>query len=442
MEILLSHNNADCDGFGSLVAARRLYPGARIVLGRQVAPRVRDVLALHRDELAPLYEQQVDMAAVSRAVFVDVRRAGRLRDFGVLIDRAMARDPSLDVHVYDHHGPSDDDLPASLAVVEPVGATSTIFAERFEREGIEPTITEATLLALGIHTDTGSLTYETSTPRDARALGWLVERGASLEMLERYLRLGFDDGQRDALTRLLGSITLFPVGGFDVAIGGVSLERPVNGLALVVTQALRLTGHPALFAVFHIGGRKVQIVARARAPEVDVGAALRELGGGGHVAAAAANLRSDDPWVVVRRLQAALELHPPRARQVREVMDPNVHTLEADTPLVEAAALLEQWGVSGAPVMRDGRLCGMFDRGFLEAARRDGRMHLKVNAAMAHDVPTIAASAPVERALEEIVRLDISRLVVEESGAPVGLIGREELIRVMYRRPASHVWAG
>jgi hypothetical protein len=38
---------------------------------------------------------------------------------------------------------------------------------------------ESTYLALGIHRDTGSLCFETTTPRDANALAWLMDQGAS-----------------------------------------------------------------------------------------------------------------------------------------------------------------------------------------------------------------------------------------------------------------------
>ena len=48
---------------------------------------------------------------------------------------------------------------------------------------------QATLLALGIHEDTGSLTYPSTTYRDARALSWLLEpeRSVNLEVLGQFL---------------------------------------------------------------------------------------------------------------------------------------------------------------------------------------------------------------------------------------------------------------
>ena len=47
-------------------------------------------------------------------------------------------------------------------VVENVGSVSTMIAERIKSTGVELTEAEATILALGIHSDTGSLVYDST----------------------------------------------------------------------------------------------------------------------------------------------------------------------------------------------------------------------------------------------------------------------------------------
>ena len=51
--------------------------------------------------------------------------------------------------------------------MEPVGATVTLLVERLQASGLTLAPEEATLLLLGIYEDTGSLTYDTTTGRDA-----------------------------------------------------------------------------------------------------------------------------------------------------------------------------------------------------------------------------------------------------------------------------------
>src|SRR5690625_5119952 len=81
MRIAFTHNNADCDGFASLVGLRALYPGLRIVLGQRVAPRVKRLLALHREFVQPMPHEDVRVEDLELAVVADVRRRGRLAEY-------------------------------------------------------------------------------------------------------------------------------------------------------------------------------------------------------------------------------------------------------------------------------------------------------------------------------------------------------------------------
>ena len=61
-------------------------------------------------------------------------------------------------------------MPASWAIhYQSVGATTTILTEMLQSAGFTLSPEEASLLLLGIHEDTGSLTYDTATARDAQA---------------------------------------------------------------------------------------------------------------------------------------------------------------------------------------------------------------------------------------------------------------------------------
>jgi hypothetical protein len=58
-----------------------------------------------------------------------------------------------------------------------VGSVSTLIVER-PMDGVLLDV-EATFLALQIHADTDSLCFESTMPRDAKALAWLMDQGAS-----------------------------------------------------------------------------------------------------------------------------------------------------------------------------------------------------------------------------------------------------------------------
>lgn len=46
-----------------------------------------------------------------------------------------------------------------------VGSVSTIITEKLQERGLQMEEAEATLLALGVHSDTGSLTFDSATAR-------------------------------------------------------------------------------------------------------------------------------------------------------------------------------------------------------------------------------------------------------------------------------------
>lgn len=438
MRIAFSHNNADSDGFAALVGLRLLYPGLRIVLGQRVSPRVRNVLALHREFVDPLFVNEVDFDEVTLAIVADVRRASRLAEYAPLFERHDGSGQP-EIHVFDHHGASDDDIAADHTCIERVGATCTLVTRELQRANITPGSIEATLLALGIHTDTGSLTYATTTQADAAAFGWLLEQGANVGMIERFVRLSLTDDQRFALTRLMESMQVEEYSGMPVAIAGVTLERSVNGLAFVVSQALRLSGHPALIAVFHIGGRKVQVIARSRLPEVDVGAVVRTVGGGGHAAAAAATIKTRDPFPVVASIRDVLQRNLATSRRAHALADDAIATIDASASLAAAGEALNAQGREVLAVQREGELVGWVDRAFVRAAARDGRHELPVASSMHHGVVRVPAALPLDQLIERVIAADVPAVFLEEEGVIRAWVTRQRLLDALYNAPSEAI---
>ena len=75
---------------------------------------------------------------------------------------------------------------------------------------------EATTFALGIHEDTGSLTYATSTQRDADALSWCLRHGARQDLVAAYLHTPLSAGERDLLNHLLEALEPIGTGGEEL----------------------------------------------------------------------------------------------------------------------------------------------------------------------------------------------------------------------------------
>src|SRR5512143_1373229 len=155
MEVITCHLNADFDALASMMAAKKLYPDAHLVFPGARERSLREfflqstIYALKFDRV-----KDIDLDQVTRLILVDTKSRDRIGRFAEIIGR-----PGLVVHVYDHHPFTEEDIRGEFEHVEPLGACTTIFAEMLKEKDIPLTPTEATIMALGIYEETGSLVF-------------------------------------------------------------------------------------------------------------------------------------------------------------------------------------------------------------------------------------------------------------------------------------------
>src|SRR6478672_2943539 len=197
--VVATHTNTDFDAFAATLAARRLYPGAVVCLAGSLNRNVREFYRLHADELDFVVEaSRLELEAIRRLIVVETVHASRLGELA-----PVALDPTVDKVVFDHHGDEKPDWAAreSVVISEDGALTTTLVGVLAERE-LAVTPLEATIFALGIHEDTGSLTYVSATQRDAEALAWCLRHGASQELLAQFLHAPLGEDERDLLAAI------------------------------------------------------------------------------------------------------------------------------------------------------------------------------------------------------------------------------------------------
>ncbi|MCG8685438.1 MAG: pyruvate kinase, partial [Desulfobacterales bacterium] len=116
--------------------------------------------------------KDIDLSTVKTLVVVDTRQKSRIAHVAPVL-----HNPDLEIHLYDHHPDSDDDLVPTYSRFENWGSCTTIITHMIMEKGIALTEDEATMLGLGIYEDTGSFTFNSSTPQDFAAAGWLLQQG-------------------------------------------------------------------------------------------------------------------------------------------------------------------------------------------------------------------------------------------------------------------------
>ena len=421
--VVVGHANPDFDAYASTVAATKLFPGARgVFLGTQNA-NVRDFHALHSEFLEFADLKGLDLSSIERLVMVDTRDPGRIGELG-----AVALDPGVEVVIYDHHPRMAGDIERGEDLSRPVGATSSILAHEIRDRGVPLTPLEASVLLLGVHEDTGSLTFPGSTAYDADAAAFLMAEGADMEVVNQFLNRTLNAEQRDLLEKLTASLEIWDIHGRRVAVGTAKVDQYVDSAGVVTHYVVEDLGHRVAVAVVDMPQR-TQIVGRSRLHEVDIGAVLERLGGGGHAQAASAALRGTDAAHVLPRLREALEAEVRPPLTAADIASSPVRTITLATTMRAAGELMLRWGHGALPVLDGDVVAGLVTRKDVDRAIRHGLGHAPVKGFMASEIVTARPSTDLESLERLLTSENIGRIPVLDGGRLVGIVTRKDVLR-------------
>lgn len=423
LTVVAGHMNPDFDAYGSMVAATKLFPGAIALYGGTQNANVREFHLLHGEFLAFVDMKGFDRSGVSRLVMVDTRDAARLGEVG-----SLASDEGVEVVMYDHHPRTACDLARGEDRSRAVGATTSILVHEIREREIGITPLEASAMLLGIHEDTGSLTYPGTTAYDADAVAFLMAQGADMEVVERFLSLTLTTQQRALLEQLTASLEVWKVHGRDVAVATATIDGYVDSAGLVTHHLVEDLGHRVAIAVIATPER-IQLVGRSRQREADMGAVLAHLGGGGHAQAASAALRDATLHEALALLRHALEVEVLAPLSAGAIASAPVRTVEPTETMNGAGELMARWGHRSLPVEEDGRLSGIVTRRDVDKAVRHGLGHAPVTGFMTRSVPVLPPEAGLE-ALERLMSTEaVASVPVVADGRLVGIVTRADLLR-------------
>ena len=229
MKIITTHIGADFDSLASMVAAAKLYPGAKACFSGAAGRNVREFLKRMPGRWEILTPSQIDINKITMLIVVDARSPARIASFAGILGR-----PGLEVHVYDHHAAVQEEIEASFSLIEPVGATTTILVGKLLEKGIPISPQEATLFAMGIYEDTGALTFGATTEKDFRVILDLKNLGADMTAIPAHIELSLDSSERRILDKMIENARERYINGAKVVLSSMTSTAYVEGLSLFV----------------------------------------------------------------------------------------------------------------------------------------------------------------------------------------------------------------
>lgn len=426
MQIILSHVNTDFDALASMIAAKKLYPDAQLVISDKQDNRVKRFLNIYRDTFDFIRDIHVDWPKVTTIILVDVASLSRVGRIPADLDAEK-----LNIIVYDHHPKRENDVKYDDGIVEQVGAAVTLLIEKIKECQLPISEFEATLFGLGIYTDTGNFTYKNTTPRDLQVASYLMDSGMNLEMVQRFSEQTLELKQQQLLDHLILNAETYEIDGLEIVVSSHQIETFQGGLALLTTKLADIKGGDASITVVKMK-KHVHIVGRASSNRITLLPLLQKLGGGGHQHAGSAMVKNGDYESIVNDVTTSLNFMLKPAITAKEIMTYPVKTLTPETTIEESGRLMYRYGHSGYPIVEEGRLVGLITRRDLDKGNHHGLGHAPVKAYMTTNMITIEQDTTVEEIQKLIIEHNIGRLPVMENGEIVGIVTRTNIIEMIH----------
>ncbi|MCB0106426.1 MAG: CBS domain-containing protein [Caldilineaceae bacterium] len=433
--VILTHEHTDFDALASLLGAALLFSDTIPVLPYQLNRNVSEFLALYRNQFPFVEAKELPRGQVAQVILVDTRKAN--------LPKGIHDETRF--QIIDHHSVEEHAAKGHHLWSDSVGANTTLLVEKLIERQIAVTSVQATLLALGIHEDTGSLTYAATTYRDVTALAWLMqpERGVNLQVLSHFLQHPLGEAQRTLLQILIDQSAFYECEGHTVVIACAKAPAYESELSTLAHRLRNFHECDALFMVVDLG-ELVQVVARSSTDGIDVGAIARELGGGGHTRAAAASLHETTPEQIREEILRLLGQQDHTTITVRQIMSiGRPQMMGPDQSIDDVAVLMRRYGHEGFPVVAKDdegkeRLLGVITRREADRAINHGLGDAPVRRFMQAGEVTVRPSDSVQQLRQRMIESSWGQIpVVDDQGVIIGIVTRTDLIKLWDGDPAT-----
>jgi tRNA nucleotidyltransferase (CCA-adding enzyme) len=435
LTIITSHINADFDAIASMLAAQKLYPDSLVVFPGSQEKNLRNFFV---DSMVYLFNmaniKDIDFSNVKRLVLVDTRLPNRIGSLSLLLEQQ-----DLDIHIYDHHPSTPNDIKGQIELNRLTGATVTILTEILQKKGIDISPDEATIMCLGIYEDTGSFTFPSTTEDDFKAAAFLLSKGANLNIVSDLISREISSQQVGLLNDMIQTAVRYNIHGFEIIVTSVSLDNYLPDFAFLVHKMAKMEPVDAIFAIARMEN-KIYVVARSRISEVDASEIIAPLGGGGHTFAAAATVKGKTLAQVEHKLIEILYKNIRSNRLAIDLMSSPPISIRSDISCREAGNMLTRYNINVLLVTEkteepDGkeRLAGYISRQVIEKALYHKLDLVQVKEYMTTDLAFVNSGADLTEIQEKIIENKQRLLPVMDNDVITGVITRTDLLNILVK---------
>ncbi|MEM2890734.1 MAG: DHH family phosphoesterase [Candidatus Hadarchaeum sp.] len=305
--VVLCHRNADPDAVASAVVLAEVMSS----LGAQVKAATADDLAAISEVVLNSFNRKVEVNPeldFDLAIFVDTSSFGHLGEFGKKL-----KDSGIALAVIDHHRPVEEmrQLAKFYYVREDITSESELIYRILVEMGLKPTPEQATLLLVGVISDTGHFRF--ANPETFTAVEGLLKAGADYNRALELLKPPDDFSRRVAMLKAAGRSELQRINGRLIVFSDLgSFEGDAAGMLVRIGADVAFVGSEEK-GEFRVSGRASPEFLKETG--IHLGEMMEELGkqfngsGGGHAGAASVSGKGSFEEVkkqIVKMLQRRL----------------------------------------------------------------------------------------------------------------------------------------
>ena len=295
---IMGHMMADCDALGAMIGTLRMVlssgKNVKVIIDYDridvTSQKLYNEIKTHETELFSYFvgsDQVTEITNDSLLLIVDTQSPKILMNDSLLLRFKR-------IAVIDHHRSSDDGFNDPVfSYVEPYASSTVELVSEmlsfYQKERIEISAFEATIMLAGIVVDTNNFTFRCGT-RTFEAAATLREYGADMIEIRRMLRNELELQLSLAKYVQLSEIILDNFAITIVDENEIITDRTM--LAKISEQLLNIEGMEAAFSIAHINdGQRDGVAVSARSyKSVNVQLIMEEMGGGGHLNSAATQI--------------------------------------------------------------------------------------------------------------------------------------------------------
>jgi tRNA nucleotidyltransferase (CCA-adding enzyme) len=428
MKVIITHKNTDFDGLASLIAAHKLHPDYIPVIGYLLNKRVQEFIRLHKDTFNLVPIKEINWKNVTDIIMVDFNELSRTESLNFIHDISK-----INWTIYDHHPEQKVDVKPVYSEIRETGSTVGILVKHLKEKNIKITFLESTILAIGVYSDTGNLTFPNTKPDDALAVAWLLENNADLNIVSEYTQLTLQDEQMYLMNEIMTNISVEDYGKTKVLFAHHTIDKYIPDLSIIAQKISDFYSSYISFVAVKMKNW-TYIIGRSSSSEFNILDFMQDLSPKGHKQAAFSKVKTDSPESAIFKIKERLKNINQSKMTAEKIMSSPVRTISKDISIENAQKLMIRYGHNGFVVTNGDIVEGIISRRDIEKA-----YHHKLNESIVKDfmsdvLVTIKPDTTFDQIEKLIIDNNMGRFPVIDNGKLVGIVTRTDILKAIYNK--------